>query len=384
MNHIHNVKEIQDSPDFQIITTDQELLMLCRYVAQKSVIALDTEFIRIRTFYPQLGLIQLYDGEKVSLIDPLEIKDFSPFVKLLANPQIIKVLHASSEDLEVFLHYFNQLPTPMVDTQIMANFLSFPNSTGLATLIHHYFQLEIDKGASRTDWLARPLSTKQLEYAAADVWYLLPLYHVMWNALQETPWQQALQEDCALLLEKKVQFKSPELAYLNISNAWRLNPEELMRLKLLAKWRQEEAIKRNLALNFVIKSDNLWAVAKYNPKHTSELLEIGLTSQEVRIHGKKLLQLLTQMKRIAPSEYPPVIQRLVDEPRYKKAIKSLQQKLKEITPEGLNSEVITSKQGLEQLLKWYWLGEQSEQNLPELLIGWRKPFGKQLLETLEN
>lgn len=379
---MNNLKEIQKIPHFQIIDSNQGLLEVSQCARKRSIVALDTEFVRIRTYYPQLGLIQLYDGEQVSLIDPLTIDDFSPFVALLADQQVIKVLHASSEDLEVFLHYFEQLPTPMVDTQIMANFLNFPNSTGLARLISHYFQLEIDKGEARADWLARPLSNSQLKYAAADVWYLLPLYRVMWQALMETPWQQALKDDCALLLSKKTQVKSKELAYFSIGNAWRLNSEELMRLKLLAKWRQEEAVKRNLALNFVVKADHLWLLAKHNPKHTTELLELGLTSQEVRIHGKKLLQLLSQMKRIDPSEYPELIQRIADDPRYKKTIKSLQQKLKQITPEGLNTEVIASRRSLEQLLKWHWLELQDPEHLPDLLIGWRKPFGTQLLELL--
>ena len=98
----------------------------------KKAVALDTEFIRIRTFYPQLGLIQLFDGQTVSLIDPQKIQDFSAFCHLLADEQVTKVLHACSEDLEVFQHRFQQLPTPMIDTQIMAGFLGLGASIGFA------------------------------------------------------------------------------------------------------------------------------------------------------------------------------------------------------------------------------------------------------------
>ncbi|GJH42692.1 ribonuclease D [Pasteurella canis] len=378
------LKEIQNKPHFKVINTDLALAEICHIVQQKSVIALDTEFIRIRTLYPKLGLIQLYDGEQVYLIDPIVIQNFSPFVALLANQSVLKVLHASSEDLEVFLHYFQQLPIPMRDTQIMANFLNFPNSTGLATLIQHYFQLEIDKGASRTDWLARPLSEKQLIYAAADVWYLLPLYQRMQQELAKTVWQKAVEDDCNSLLIKREQSKDPELAYLSIANGWRLDSLQLMRLKLLAKWRQEEAMKRDLALNFVVRSEHLLQVAKYNPKHTSELLELGLTTQEVRIHGKKILHLLTQVKRIQPIEYPAPIVRIADDPRYKKTLKALQEKLKALSPRDLPIEVIASKRSLESLIKWYWLEEESVEKLPDLLIGWRREFGLALLATLKS
>lgn len=379
-----NKKELENPPHFVVISSNQDLYEVCLQAERKSAVALDTEFVRTRTYYAQLGLIQLYDGEQVSLIDPNHIDDFSPFIRLLANPKVVKVLHASSEDLEVFQHYFQQLPTPMLDTQIIAAFLGLGNSVGLASLLKHYFGLEMDKGASRTDWLARPLSDTQLYYAAADVWYLLPLYVRMQQALSQTAWQSAVEYDCENLLHKREQGKDSEMAYLNIPNAWKLNSEELMRLKLLAKWRQEEAIKRNLALNFVVKGENLWQVAKYNPKHTSALLEIGLSTQEVRIHGKKMLQVLEQMKRIDMADYPPVINRIADDPRYKRAIKLLQQHVKDVVPPTLAPEVLAGKKSLESLLRWIWLKQQDPNKLPELLCGWRREYGLKLLKSLQS
>ena len=323
--------------------------------------------------------MQLYDGEQVSLIDPNEINDFSPLIELLSAQNVMKVLHAGSEDLEVFQHYFQQLPTPFRDTQIMANFLAFPNSTGLATLIKHFFHLEIDKGESRTDWLARPLTEKQLQYAVGDVWYLLPLYHQMQEKLAQTEWQSAVDFECKMLAEKRLEAKDADKAYLNIPNVWKLNPQELMRLKLLAKWRQEEAIRRDLALNFVVRAENLWLVAKHNPKHTSELLELGLSVQEVRIHGKKLLQIVDQVKRIDEKDYPEIINKLSDDPRYKKTLKQLQSKLKEIAVVDLPQEVIASKRSLEGLMKWVWHKNQDPDCQPDLMLNWRKPFGEKLL-----
>ena len=381
---ISQPKECQNPPHFKLITEDSALAEVCAFARQQSAVALDTEFVRTRTLYPQLGLIQLYAGDEVALIDPTTIQDFSPFIALLADDHVTKVLHACGEDLEVFQHTFQQLPQPMCDTQVMANFLGFANSPGFATLVQHYFQIEIDKGASRTDWLARPLSDTQLRYAAADVWYLLPLYQQMQAQLAQTEWQSAVKNECEFLLNKRAHSgKDPDTAYFAIPNAWKLNSLELMRLKILAKWRMEEAMKRDLALNFVVRSENLWTVAKYNPKSTSALLELGLSTSEVRIHGKKLLQLLEQVKRIDPKDYPLMIQRLTGDPRYKTALKALQQKLTEITPENLPQELIASRRSLENLMKWHWLNATKE-DFPELLQGWRKPFGDALLNILKT
>ncbi len=378
------IKEIQNLPSFNLITGDDALKTACERAQRKSAVALDTEFVRVRSYYPKLGLIQLYDGDRVSLIDPATITDFSPFTALLADTNVTKVLHACYEDLEVFSCYFQQLPQPIADTQIMAGFLAFPNSTGLAALIRHYFALQIDKGATRTDWLARPLSEKQLQYAAADVWYLLPLYQKMTEELAKTRWQSAVEFDCHLLLEKQLREKDAESAYLNVPNAWRLEPQALMRLKLLAKWRQEEAVKRDLALNFVVHNESLWAVAKHAPKQISTLSDLGLHPHEIRIHGKKMLNLVAQAAEQPEQTYPAAIRRLSEDPRYKPALKALQQKLKAVAPTDLAPEIIAGKRGLESLMKWVWLKHKNPDKLPDLLRGWRAEFGRELLNVLDE
>lgn len=140
------IKECQNQPHFTLIQNNEELAQVCQLARQQSAVALDTEFMRVSTYYPKLGLIQLYDGERVSLIDPLSISDFSPFVELLRDQQVTKILHACNEDLLVFLQEFDALPQPMMDTQIMARFLGFANSAGLAKLVLHYLGVEMDKG----------------------------------------------------------------------------------------------------------------------------------------------------------------------------------------------------------------------------------------------
>lgn len=379
------IKECQNTPHFTVITDNTSLLEICNLAQQQSEVALDTEFMRVSTYFPKLGLIQLYDGERVSLIDPLAITDFSPFVALLSNPKVLKILHSCSEDLLVFLQKFDQLPRPMIDTQIMARFLGLGTSVGLAKLAQQYLNVEIDKGATRTNWIKRPLSDIQLQYAAGDVWYLLPLYHILEKELAKTPWEQAVIDDCELALAKthKLQERDSEKAYLDIPNAWKLNPLELSRLRILAQWRQNVGIERDLALSYIVKSDNLWKVAKNNPRNTSEMLEMGLTENEVRVRGKKILQLLAQARRMSSNDYPEPIERISEDPRYKKTIRLLQEKVNSLTPEGLTSEIVASKRTLEELIKWVWKYDCSQDKRPELLIGWRKPIGEKLVDVLK-
>lgn len=367
--------------EYQWIASDQKLAEICKIASAKNIIALDTEFIRIRSFYPKLGLIQLFDGEIVSLIDPLAIQDFSPFTALLANTNITKVLHACSEDLEVFWHYFSQLPTPLIDSQIMAGFLNLGASVGFAKLVQQFLNVELDKGASRTDWLARPLDEVQCQYAAADVFYLLPLYQQLCTQIDEC--QMAyLQQECANIIEKRQQPTNLNLAYKDISGSWQLEPAQLAILQLLAKWRIEEAQKRDLALNFVVKEQSLLQIAKIQPKHTSTLLEF-MHPNEVRIHGKKLLRLVEQGKMIDPEHYPNKINRAIDEPDYKYALKTFQDKLIEICPHNVPIELLASKRQLTQLFKWY-KHKKDPHHLPELLQNWRKPFGEKLISTLKE
>ncbi|MDH3001377.1 ribonuclease D [Chelonobacter oris] len=374
------------SSDYVWINNDEALRTACRKACEKSVVALDTEFIRTRTFNPKLGLIQLYDGEQLSLIDPLPINDWAAFTALLADNGVLKVLHSCSEDLDVFRCYFRQLPEPMLDTQIMADFLGFPPASGFAKLVAHYFDLQLDKGASRTDWLARPLSEQQLHYAAADVLYLLPLYHNMAQPLSQSEWQGAVTEECEFLLRRAAKVADSDTAYLKIGNAWRLQGVQLLALKLLAKWRFNMAVERDLALNFVVKEQTLFQAAERLPKHTAELLDLGFHPNEIRRHGKKVLQLVAQAQKADPAQYPEPIEQIAALPGYKNVLKSLQQRLSAVFPAEIAKENLAGRKLLHQLIKWAWTEESERHNLPlpRLLQGWRKPYGEQLLAVFDQ
>ncbi|MGO4742122.1 ribonuclease D [Serratia quinivorans] len=357
--------------NYQLITTDAGLQQVCEQAKKHAQIALDTEFVRTRTYYPQLGLIQLYDGEQLSLIDPLPIKQWQPFIELLSNTQIVKFLHAGSEDLEVFLNAFKTLPTPMVDTQILAAFTGRPLSCGFATLVSEYMQVDLDKSEARTDWLARPLTEKQCVYAAADVFYLLPMAKRLVQETEEAGWTAAANNECLLLCQRRSESLAPELAYREITNAWQLRPRQLGCLQKLAEWRLRQARERDLAVNFVVREENLWQVARHMPTSLGELDSLGLSGPEIRYHGKTLLALVAEASELDEAVLPEPLSNLVDQPGYKKVFKDIKAAIVIVSEQsGLSSELLASRRQINQLLNWHWKLKAID-SLPELVSGWR-------------
>ena len=165
---------------------------------------------------------------------------------------------------------------------------------------------------------------------------------------------------------------------MDIGNAWRLNRKALNNLKFLAKWRFQEGIKRNIALNFIVSSEGLVQMAIHEPVHTAQLLDLGLHPMEIKRYGKKLLLLLEQAKRVPPEQYPDLIENISERPHYKKYLNLLHKELKAMLQNKVPLQLVASKKALHQFLKWYWLG-QSKQKLPDLLCGWRAVYGEKLL-----
>lgn len=365
--------------NYQLIVSNEELAQVCQQAQQFSQVALDTEFVRTRTYYPQLGLIQLFDGENLTLIDPLPITAWQPFIDLLTNQNVVKFLHAGSEDLEVFLNAFGVMPAPFVDSQILAAFSGRPLSCGFARLVAETTQIELDKSESRTDWMARPLTQKQCDYAAADVLYLLPLARQLEQETLAAGWMDAALDECLALCRRRQEVLQPELAYLEIGNAWQLRPRQLAVLQKLASWRLIQARQRDLAVNFVVREENLWQVARYQPHSLGELEALGLSGPEIRYHGRMLLALVVEGEAIEDDALPAPIPNLIDQPGYKKIFKEIKALIQTVSEEtGLSVELLASRRQINQLLNWHWKLKTKE-HAPELVSGWR---GKLLAERL--
>ncbi|EBZ0955943.1 ribonuclease D [Salmonella enterica subsp. enterica serovar Typhimurium] len=368
--------------NYQMIETDDALASLCEAVRACPAIALDTEFVRTRTYYPQLGLIQLFDGANVALIDPLGISDWSPLKAVLRDTGITKFLHAGSEDLEVFLNAFGELPEPLIDTQILAAFCGRPLSWGFASMVEEYTGVALDKSESRTDWLARPLSERQCEYAAADVWYLLPIAKKLMIETEAAGWLPAALDERRLMQQRRQEIQAPEEAWRDITNAWQLRTRQLACLQLLADWRLRKARERDMAVNFVVREENLWAVARYMPGSLGELDSLGLSGSEIRFHGKTLISLVAKAQALPEEALPEPLLNLMDMPGYRKAFKAIKALVAEVSASHhVSGELLASRRQINQLLNWHWkLKPQNGQ--PELISGWRAELMEEKLTLL--
>lgn len=365
---------------YRYIDTQQALEQLCAQYNKAPLLVLDTEFVRERTYHAALGLIQAYDGEVLALIDPLAIEDLSSFWALLDAQHITKVVHAGSEDFEVFRHYAKVNVSPLFDSQVAAALVGLGPSLGYAKLVHEFCDIELDKGESRTNWLARPLSDAQLSYAANDVYYLYQLYAPLLARLKEAGKETICQQECARLATK-TSYKPAIEKYLDISNAWQLNQQQLAVLQCLAAWRQNEAVKRNLAQGFIVKDSELYLIAKNLPNSLNGLRAIdGIHPMAIKRHGKALL---TQISAgLSAQELPAQIVRLIDYPKYKKTFKAIKGLVEEVaTDVDIPKEMIASKKLIHEVLSYHW--HQSPQHeLPVMKTSWRHELLGDKLEAL--
>ncbi|MGE6109431.1 ribonuclease D [Aeromonas sobria] len=366
---------------FQLISEQAELAAYLADLARVPL-AIDTEFVRTRTYYPQLGLFQIYDGERLALLDPLTL-DLAPLWQRLGQADQISILHAAGEDLELIQHQAGHLPSRVHDTQLATAFLGYGVSVGFGALVKEFLGVELEKDQARTDWLARPLTPRQLEYAAADVFYLMPLYEKVMARLRESgkfPWfEQECENHCA----RKTQTSDPYQAYLDIVNAWQLGRRELAILRELAAWRQKEAVRRDLALNFVVKELHLFKVAERRPASLRDLNELGLSPIEIKIHGKRMLDIVAAAQQSEPDSWPEPIRRLVDYPQYKGELKRIKALVEEkAKASNIPPELVASKKIIHQYFTWSWRMSEEERaraDKPMLLQGWRHELVGHLL-----
>ncbi|QDP00961.1 ribonuclease D [Thalassotalea sp. PS06] len=365
---------------------DQSALdSFCESISEDAVLAVDTEFVRTRTLFPNLGLIQACDGNRLVLIDPLAIDDLSCFWQLLENPQILKLIHSCSEDLEVFLHAGNCQPVNMLDTQIVMAFLGHGLSLGYASMILHYLDIELDKSESRTNWLKRPLTDNQLVYAAADVKYLHQISAQLLDEIKQAGWYDEALQESTRMIAKKFQPIDESQLYLENKQAFRLTPAQLSLLQELYAWRYRLAVKRNLPLNFIAKDNTLLTLARRQPTNVGAMANYeGIDILDVRHQGKAMLSVIRKAVKLPPEHLPKPISRLDSYPGYKNVFKNLKTYLGKLAEkQNLDLPVVAGKKQMNQYLAWFW--QLNEQDLhPEqvdLINGWRgELFKEDLLE----
>lgn len=361
-----------------VITDNNALAAYCQQVANSQLLAVDTEFIRQSTLFPKLGLIQLYDGNQLALVDPLSVTDWQPLQQLFAKPELIKLLHSCSEDIEALATIGIMQITPLFDTQLAAELLGWGSSMGYARLVEQLSGEILDKSESRTDWLARPLSQTQLQYAANDVHFLFPLYQHL-TAQMSAEQQRLLLAEGQQLMQRREQQLPLEFKYLEIKNSWQLTPRELAVLRELAAWRQQYAMQRDLALGLIIKDIQLVELAKRRPATAESLLNIpGMPPRELRRHAKALIELISTAKELPPAECPQRFYHPSQFAGYKETVTQLTAAVKQASTEhNIPAEFMSVKRQLNEYLNWCWrVTDQEREQLPvpEFLKGWRAEY----------
>lgn len=370
---------------YQLIQTQIQLNTFVEQIRNKPLLAIDTEFMRRRTLYPEVALIQVYDGEHSALIDPLSELSLFDFWEILRDESVLKILHSPSEDIEVFQKYAGFVPAPLFDTQFALQLLGHGNCMGFAHMVKSLLNIDIDKSESRTNWLQRPLTNSQLDYAAADVFHLLPCFDIIIEQINAANYFELVINESNLVAQKRAYQTPDELLYKDIKNAWQLKPSELVVLKELAAWRKNKAIRKNLALNFVLKEHNLVEIAKRKPSSLNALRNIPeVENIEVNRSGVEVLKCIEKAKVVPVSDYPEQLKRLIDFPTYKKAAKDIKQTITKVAKEqGIPEDVMASKKQINQLISWNWklTAEQRKTHLkPDLLNSWRYEYLKDAIK----
>lgn len=281
----------QPAPLF--INNAASLNAFCQSIAHCAWLALDTEFLRDKTYYPQFCLLQIAAEGQVACIDPMALDTLDPLLEILYNPQITKVLHAARQDMEIFHHRYGKLPAPVFDTQIAAPLLGIADQIGYAGLVQELLGTPLEKGHSRTDWSQRPLNAEQLKYAADDVIYLAKLYPILCQRLDALGRRDWLTRDFQALCDPGLYENPPETAWMRLGGAFKLKGPALSVLQAAAEWRERIAQHENLPRGWVLKDDILFDLARLQPKKLEQLQTLrALNERTVKRYGEELCALV--------------------------------------------------------------------------------------------
>ena len=286
--------------EIQFVDSVAELGLLCQKMKQESWLAIDTEFLREKTYYPKFCLLQIATLEWVACIDPIALEgEMDELFEIINDPAIIKVLHSCRQDVEIFYHLTGKLPAPVYDTQLVAPLLGFQENPGYAMLVSGFLNINLSKTHTRTDWSQRPLSAEQVQYAADDVIYLAKIYQMMLQKLQVLGRENWLKEDFEQLMNPDLYDIPPEDAWLKIRGKNKLTGKQLAIVQVLAEWREQMAKKDNRPKNWILRDELILDMAKLQPTNMQAIAKIrGINDGFVRRNGQLICQLIEKAQEL--------------------------------------------------------------------------------------
>jgi ribonuclease D len=366
----------------EIITTTNDLEAACLDLVKADFITIDTEFLREKTFWPQLCLIQMASPTRALIVDPLAKDiDLAAFFTLMADESVLKVFHAARQDLEIVFHLGNMLPKPIFDSQVAAMVLGFGDSIAYDALVSRVNGAHIDKTSRFTDWSRRPLTDQQLEYALADVTHLCDVYVDLVAKLEEQGRATWLNEEMAVLEAPGTYDIHPDDAWKRLRNRMR-KPQDLAILQRLASWREHLARSRNVPRGRILKDDALYEIAQQKPRDSAAVGRLRTVPKgwERSELGQSMMTALEAAFEI-PSEDWPEIPRHKPAPEGTGAASDLLKVLLKtiVDQEGVAAKVIANGDDLDKIAAH---GENAE---VAALSGWRRElFGEQALKLISG
>lgn len=354
-------------PDIRWVDSSAALEAACVELADAGTLALDTEFFRESTFHPVPALVQLTAGEAVYLIDPQAL-EATPALRELLGGGPLKLLHASSEDLEVLGAWAGVVVAPLVDTQVAQGLLGEDPAMGYQRLVEHWIGETLPKEETRSDWLERPLSEAQCRYAALDVVYLLKVWQCQRERLVALGRLEWLEADCAELVAQAGRDDGSDGQwYLRHRQLWRLSPRQVDAYRRLTIWREGEARKRNLPRGWLVNDKLLYAIAEALPQNRHDLAAIdGIKPTLVKREGDTLLALVREALHADAADLSAPLPSPLSG-QFKKRFKALKRVVSdEAEVLGVAPEVLMRRRDLEALVAVDLLGQP-----PILPRGWR-------------
>ena len=358
-------------------------------LANEKIIAVDTEFFRETTYYPKLALVQIASDTVVACIDPLAFDAKPALQKILCDEKIIKIFHSCSQDLEVLFYYLGAIPAPIYDTQIANALLTDHHQIGYAALVENELDIQLDKSQTRTNWLQRPLTTKQIEYAGDDVLYLYQLHHRLddrLNQLNRGTWFE--EESRKLLLDENGFQVDTKKLWKRVKGATKLNREKLAIVQAVAEWREKIAQQQDKTRRRALSDNTIIQLASNPPKDKEALDRYISDSYNINNESRQhLLEKINTARQSSEDTWPNNRFAVLDGEQ-KQLLKNLQTLINTKAAElGLSSAILCSRKDLEQLI----LLDTSKQDSTEILTqrklnilqGWRLDcIGQQLIDSI--
>lgn len=306
--------ELPDQPLF--IDTESGLAELCEQLRGQPVLALDTEFLREKTYYAQLCLLQVAAEGVIACVDPLALDNLDPLLDIIYDPSVVKVMHSARQDMEIFYDLRGDVPRPLFDSQIAATLMGFGEQVGYANLVQQMLGVNLDKMATRTDWSQRPLDAEQISYAADDVRYLFAVYHQQVEELGSKGRLQWLQKDFDEMSDLATYAPAAENLWKRVRGAQKLSSAQLAVLRGLAIWREARAQASNRPRRWIFKDEVMVDLARRSPQQIEDMAKIrGIEERDLKRHGEVLLKVIAEARATDPASWPtrPKSQRLAPE-----------------------------------------------------------------------